>query len=248
MGALDLLKGNYAEIGKSFIELDFSSDPIWQDLSSGIMDCSSSAILDNTTLHNALMLMKAGLAEADSFRAALLPDLVVLFFVLSHFDCILLLDHGLPKEDLELLDEWMADFGVMTRFDWHNEIQKHKSLKDDLYLKFNSIQAEFRSNGNLHAEWKNTWATLLNQPGIHPIYFTRDIDTLLQSPEHPLQAETKELSINWLNVINEGLPEEARKPWRRMNISINSDMQNSTLASYHTYRSIFLLRSRPRRL
>jgi hypothetical protein len=40
-------------------------------------------------------------------------------------------------------------------------------------------------------------------------------------------------------VINEGLPEEARKPWRRMNISINSDMQNSTLASYHTYRSIF---------
>lgn len=235
---LQLISQAMGEIGRSYVSLDFEDHPIWSTLSNLSPETSSTAIIDNTLVRHALTLMRDGLGDENSLHAALLPDLSLLFFGLTHFEKLILLDHGLSKEELEEVDEIFPN--VIHVFSWRTALDNDNELKNDLYRKFNSIQEEFRERTETHEEWKQAWRHLLGNENIRTVYFHRDkIDELLDSPAHPLHRDVEKLDENWPNILNQDLPERERyrRPSTFQDLPFSDKL--SLLASYHTFRSIF---------
>jgi hypothetical protein len=68
--------------------------PGWVKFQNAVPADATVALVDNTTLHQALIVMREGLGQAESNYAVLLPDLTTLFFAYAYFDRVVVLDKG----------------------------------------------------------------------------------------------------------------------------------------------------------
>lgn len=229
---LKLLENTYGDIGQSYVNLDFKYHPIWGKIKDLPVDTASTAIIDGTTARNTLILMQEGLANSDSFHGAMLPDMAVLFFAITHFEDLVLLDHGLSDVERKTLKNFFKDCLHVPDI-WKSTLQTDENLKNDLFLKFNSIQGEFKDRNYLHSEWSDAWGKLLNVKQIKPAYFNDDLDKLLDSPSHPLHGEAKDLDRNFIEAIKKV------RIWPSKSFQLDIGEQASAFASYHTFRSIF---------
>lgn len=233
---LNCLKESYGELEQETCRMSFDKHPFWTCLYDEIEKLSSIAIVDNTMVQNALNLMECGLGDDDTFNAALLPDLAVFLFTITHFDDLLLLDHGLSTTQRDKVDSLLGNM-VFRKVLWEEESSKDEMLRDELYKKFNSIQHSFSKRDNLHDEWSAAWAELLNAKSISIQYFVdgSPIEMLIDSPAHPLLTDLSDFSTDFLKAVSKDsnwIPKPLWKP------SLQAS-KYSIMASYHTFRSIF---------
>lgn len=234
----------FARVNRTRPQLGFqpyridTSHPGWCDLQNAGQDGRSVALLDNTTLRNALTIMDVGLSSDGSNNALLLPDLCTLFFAYAYFDRILVIDQGLLEPEREIVKKIFPDIAVISWKDISQAKNRdNRSLADAHHLQLTGIMEEFFRWRSLHKPWSETWSKLYCAR-VNPVHFRResDIDALLESPAGKLsQAWMQETDTPTLAIT---APDRYR--WPRWADRLQSaDRRLSALASYHTYRSIF---------
>lgn len=235
---LTLIKEGHGELGRHRVVPEMEDHPIWVELRKLSFPSSSTILIDNTTLKNALFVMREGLGDEGSFRAALLPDLTVVFFALTHFEKILVLDHGAIKQETEEVGAIFSD--VIELFSWENYVRGDGALQNILYGTFNSIQAEFQKRTAQHEAWSKSWKALLGAGDLRPLYFSQGVlDQLIDSPSQPLHPDALGLDGNWLTAINGNDEDLWDSRWPLLMRRLTRDERLSAIASYHTFRAIF---------
>jgi hypothetical protein len=218
-----------------------TGSPVWSTLKSEITSKMSGtiAIVDNTTACNSLRLLEAGLGNKEFSPAAHLPDLHVLFFALTHFDHLLVFDHGSSTEELQRLGTFLPD-ETMLPLTIPIGASAGPSLSADLEDKFSRIQREFLLKRlDLHKPWSAKWGSLLGGEVAEPIGFTvgnsevtEEIEGLLNSPKHPLQKDRDLFDASFPTGFGQ-------VPTIALGRLGSPERERSVYASYHTYRTMF---------
>jgi hypothetical protein len=225
------------DLGRDFAILDFST-PYWQGLRDRIhaqtANASSRVLLDNTTVHNAWLLMTEGLGDPTSANALLLQDLSTLFLALTHFDEIVVLQHQ-PKSPAAAGIASICG-AVMTSIDWDSEQMQNEDLSWDLHSKFNEIQNQFFKRSKAIERWSKRWSSLWERD-VKPMHFWKgEIDHLIDSPSHPLHYQAAGFESSRLSPNGEAFE---NKDWLRFHYGLAPQEHASSMASYHTYRAVF---------
>lgn len=235
----DFLRLNRAhtQLGFQPYRID-ASHPGWYELQANSRNGRSVALLDNTTLRNALTIMDAGLSSDRSNNALLLPDLCTLFFAYAYFDTLVVLDQGLLESERSAVQRIFQEINVIAWKDISSKKDKHnRTLAEAHHLQLTGIMEEFFRWKSLHKRWSESWSKIYSAK-IEPMHFRResDIDALLESPAGKLaEAWSQESDPPSLAITR---PDRYR--WPRWADRLKSpERKLSALASYHTYRSIF---------
>lgn len=217
-------------------DIDFSH-PGWLHLQASVSGVST-ALVDNTTLRNALIVMREGLSDEELKNALLLPDLSTVFFAYGYFDNVVLLDQGLLDGERSAVASIFPEITIVRWSDIAGiRDANNRALFDVHHLQLTAIMEEFFKWPTMHGSWAGLWSKVY-RANVRPINFRTDsdIDALLNSPAGKLtEAWTQEKDTETRAIL---APLRYIVPaWSRK--LKTPDRILSALASYHTYRSIF---------
>jgi hypothetical protein len=224
------------QLGARPWKTDFTH-PGWTELRNRVPTSGTTALLDNTTLRQGLILMRDGLGEDASNNATLVPDLTTLFLAYAYFDEVVVIDQGLVEEERSLVRTIFPEISVVRWADLAElKDPGGESLLRVHHLQLSTIQNQFLKYRRLHDGWVKGWSAIYKVP-VRPIDFAREsrIESLLDTPGEMARAWSQEVDSPTAAVLN---PKRYRRPvWMR---NLGTDEERwSALASYHTYRSIF---------
>jgi hypothetical protein len=243
MNEFSYIPDGETQFGFSPYALNFDH-PGWTKLKSAV-SADWTALIDNTTLQNALTVMQEGLSNESSRNALLLPDLATVFFAYSYFDNVIVLDQGLLKVDAAIIQNIFPELTVVRWKDISRVTDPRSAHSDgelstlfyNHHLQLTTIMEEFFKWRTLHVKWVETWSKIYGVQ-VRPVHFRREseIDALLNSPAGKLtEAWTEEKDPLTQAIIS--FKKFAQPMWTRR-LSTQDD-KLSALASYHTFRSIF---------
>jgi hypothetical protein len=211
--------------------------PGWVKFQNAVPADATVALVDNTTLHQALIVMREGLGQAESNYAVLLPDLTTLFFAYAYFDRVVVLDKGLTDEERAVLAGVLPDLTVIPWTDLaYLRDEEGRQLDEINHLEMVTIQERFFQRHNLHPAWSEAYSTIYRNK-IRPVHFGREsqIDSLLNTPIKMVEAWTGQVDPITPGTLAQGRSE--RPLWARW-LKRDEDVWSS-IASYHTYRTMF---------